>query len=650
MYRRNYYRFGTVMAISVLFTACGSIAANAGSSPAGREQINQVSLLQGLTYGDYYGSITVSRLKELGDTGIGTFDALNGELIMLDGTVYRAAYDGTVEAVADEETIPFSNVTFFDADETVKLTDIDSVDSLKEELNGKVSETGENRFYMITAEGTFRDMNVRSELPQTEPYRPLAEVLETDQTVFDYENIKGTVVGLYCPSYMSDLNAVGWHFHFISDDRKAGGHVLDLSADELEVRIDRTDGFSMVLPDNEMFNGFDLTVDQSEDIKKVETGEGDSGVRTEQMEAVYLGVDNYGDQAVNKDTKETFRYRFLIDGKEVLFAIDSGEQNEDGEYEYPIQNILKEQYPFRITVEGSVVTAAEEIHDEEVTEYDPVVQGTPGIRTVGNFLKTAMEPVGTTLYIYGGGWDWQDVGSSLQARTIGVSSDWVRFFVEQDENFTFKSKDGNEDNSDPSNSYYPYGGYNEYYYAGLDCSGFLGWALYNTLETEDGKDGYVTFASAYSKMLAQEGYGDYTREIEAPVKNHDCEMKPGDIMSTGGHVWISLGTCSDGSVVVLHSTPADSRTGQPGGGVEVSAIGLSEECEAYQLADRYMSEHYPEWYERYPVKLADPETYFSTENENAGRFAWDPEKGKVKDPDGVRDMTPEQVLDYLFDA
>ena len=97
-----------------------------------------------------------------------------------------------------------------------------------------------------------------------------------------------------------------------------------------------------------------------------------------------------------------------------------------------------------------------------------------------------MEPVGTTLYIYGGGWDWQDVGSSLQARTIGVSSDWVRFFVEQDENFTFKSKDGNEDNSDPSNSYYPYGGYNEYYYAGLDCSGFLGWALYNTLETEDG--------------------------------------------------------------------------------------------------------------------------------------------------------------------
>ena len=369
-----------------------------------------------------------------------------------------------------------------------------------------------------------------------------------------------------------------------------------------------------------------------------------------QLKAIYLGVDNYGAEEVNKDTKEAFQYRFLVAGKEVLLGIDSGEQNENGEYEYPVQNVLKEQYPFEITVKGDTVVSAREIREDGIPAFDSVVNGIPGEKTLGNFLKIAMEPVGTTLYIYGGGWDWQDAGSSVQAKTIGVSPDWVRFFWEQDENFTYKSKDGNEDNADPAKSYYPYGGFNEYYYAGLDCSGFLGWALYNTFETENGKDGYVTFASAYAKKLAEEGYGDYTRKIEAPVLNHDCEMKPGDIMSIGGHVWISLGTCGDGSVVILHSTPADSRTGQPGGGVELSAIGLSEECEAYQLADRYMSEYYPEWYERYPVKLADPETYFSTENENAGRFTWDTDKGEVKDPERVRDMTPQQVLDYLFDG
>ena len=127
-------------------------------------------------------------------------------------------------------------------------------------------------------------------------------------------------------------------------------------------------------------------------------------------------------------------------------------------------------------------------------------------------------------------------------------------------------------------------------------------------------------------------------------------MKPGDIMSMDGHVWISLGTCSDGSVVILHSTPAYSRTGQPGGGVELSAIGLSEACEAYLLADRYMSEYYPEWYERYPVKLAEPESYFSFSKDSAGRFSWDTGENGLSDPEGVGDMKPEQVLAYLFAA
>ena len=287
---KKFQRIGIVLAMSVLLTACGNSndkstgteSANSGStesatasdsSTGGRDVINQVSLLQGLTFGDYNGSVPVSQLKKLGDIGIGTFDALNGELIMLEGTVYRAASDGTIEVVPDDEKIPFANVTFFDSDEVIKLNNIDNVNTLKAELDKKVNEAGKNRFYMIKAEGTFTKMDVRSELPQKKPYKPLAKVLETDQTFFNYENIKGTVVGLYCPEYMNDLNAVGWHFHFISEDRKAGGHVLDLSATETNVTMDRTDYFSMTLPDNEMFNEFDLTIDQSEDIKKVETGD-----------------------------------------------------------------------------------------------------------------------------------------------------------------------------------------------------------------------------------------------------------------------------------------------------------------------------------------------------------------------------------------
>ena len=106
----------------------------------------QVSLLQGLTYGDYDGSVTLGEVKRHGDTGIGTFDRLNGELILLDGQVYRAAGDGTVEVVPDEETIPFSNVTFMDADESKDLKEIPDYDTLQAELNRIVEERGKNRF------------------------------------------------------------------------------------------------------------------------------------------------------------------------------------------------------------------------------------------------------------------------------------------------------------------------------------------------------------------------------------------------------------------------------------------------------------------------------------------------------------------------
>ena len=237
------------------------------------EVINQVSLLQGLTFGDYTGSVTVAELKKMGDIGIGTFDKLNGELIMLDGVVYRAAGDGSVEVVNDEETIPFADVTYFDNDEEQKADAVESIDALKELLNKKVEELGENRFYMVRIDGVFPEMHVRSELAQEKPYQPLAKVLETDQTFFDFEDEKGTVVGLYCPAYMNMLNAVGWHFHFISDDRQAGGHVVDLRGDKATIRWDYTQEFSMKLPDSEAFKDYDLTVDQSEDIKKVETGE-----------------------------------------------------------------------------------------------------------------------------------------------------------------------------------------------------------------------------------------------------------------------------------------------------------------------------------------------------------------------------------------
>lgn len=367
-------------------------------------------------------------------------------------------------------------------------------------------------------------------------------------------------------------------------------------------------------------------------------------------EAVYLGVENYGSEEVNKDEKDNFSYRFEVKGKEKILKIDNGVKNSDEEYEYPIQNLLKEGYSYEIQIEDGVVTSVEEKENAEKELYQPPVSGIPGEKTLKNFLATALMPVGTTLYVYGGGWDWQDVGSAIQTRTIGVSQDWVRFFQSQNENYTYRDKDGNEALKDAANSYYPYGGYNEYYYAGLDCSGYVGWVNYNVMNTESGQDGCVMGATKTAKTYSEKGWGDWTQEIEKPVDYENSSFNPGDIFSIKGHVWMCVGTCEDGSILILHSSPTDSRTGQPGGGPQLSAIGEDETCEAYQLAERYMSEYFPEWYERYPIALKDYEKYTAVEGEYTGKFSWNltGQNGGLKDPDNYRNMTPEEILEDLF--
>ena len=234
------------------------------------ESLNQVSLLQWLTLWDYYWSKTIKELKWLWNIGLWTFDWLNGELIMLDWVVYRANDKLEIEVPSDDEWIPFANVTFFDNDEEYELKDIKDIASLKEQLDSKVNELWDNRFYFAAITGKFNSIYIRSEKKQSEPYKPLAEVLSVDQTEKTLNDVEGTVVALFTPAYMSDLNAAWWHFHFITSDRKNWGHVLDLDLNDASIIWDYTDNFMLHLPDWKFFRSLDLTVNQDEDIKKVE--------------------------------------------------------------------------------------------------------------------------------------------------------------------------------------------------------------------------------------------------------------------------------------------------------------------------------------------------------------------------------------------
>lgn len=255
----------TILTAAMLFNT-----ASAAQPKVQRETLYQVALLQSLAMGYFDGSITVKDLKTHGDTGIGTFEGLDGEMIVLDGVVYRANQNCQINVVADKVTVPFSNVTFFDKDFSVKLKNLRDKESLEKILTASVDKHGANSFYMVKIHGTFNEILVRSELGQSKPYPTLVEALQATQKERTFENISGTVVGLYCPDFMTSLNSTGWHFHFVSDDKKFGGHVLGLDLKSGTADLDKTDNFDMGLPNKANFNELNFKVDLREQIRKAE--------------------------------------------------------------------------------------------------------------------------------------------------------------------------------------------------------------------------------------------------------------------------------------------------------------------------------------------------------------------------------------------
>ena len=174
--------------------------------------------------------------------------------------------------------------------------------------------------------------------------------------------------------------------------------------------------------------------------------------------------------------------------------------------------------------------------------------------------------------------------------------------------------------------------------------------MYNTFETEDGKGGYVYPSTENSMRLADRGWGDLIQKAPFMGRRNDKSVHPGDIISIKGHVWISLGTCRDGSVLLSHSSPSFSRSGQPGGGVQIAALGENKDCAAFKIANKFMNEYYPEWSRRYETTLVSPDVYFDFQDDRAGIFSWytDGRNGGLTDPEDIKHMDPKDVLDLLF--
>lgn len=77
--------------------------------------------INALVEGIYEEKIPFTTIKQHGDFSLGTFDHLDGEIIMLDGKIFQIKDDGHVEEVDEDALTPFACVTFFKTDKTAEL-------------------------------------------------------------------------------------------------------------------------------------------------------------------------------------------------------------------------------------------------------------------------------------------------------------------------------------------------------------------------------------------------------------------------------------------------------------------------------------------------------------------------------------------------
>ncbi len=232
----------------------------------------QVSTLSALMLGHYQGAMTVKDLLANGSLGVGTYEDLDGEAIIIDGKAYKGLAGGAVVEARPDEKVAFalvsSDLMAGSVFQASGIPDIATLESRMDDVR-KIECKGDNYSCFVRVDGTFDSVLVRACAKQAKPYKPFPLVAKS-QVEKQVERIEGTIVGFWVSPYLTH-SYFGWHLHFISRDRKTlGGHVLACSLKVGLIGVKRITDFRSILPTDEAFAKLDLGRDMAKELAAVE--------------------------------------------------------------------------------------------------------------------------------------------------------------------------------------------------------------------------------------------------------------------------------------------------------------------------------------------------------------------------------------------
>ena len=226
----------------------------------------QVSTSGALVAGLYEKEVDVKSILEHGDFGLGTFANLDGEMVVLDGRVYQVQGTGRVSEASPDAGAPFAVVTRFSPQTDVETAPVANFKDLEARCD-EYRNSG-NIFYAVRLDGRFGRVRTRAVNPP-QPGTRLVDAAKA-QKEFLFSDIDGTLVGLWSPGFSSAFSVAGYHFHFLSNDRQHGGHVLDVDAGSLRLRVEALTEYHLALPESEAFLKADLSKNTAEELAYAE--------------------------------------------------------------------------------------------------------------------------------------------------------------------------------------------------------------------------------------------------------------------------------------------------------------------------------------------------------------------------------------------
>ncbi len=217
----------------------------------------QLGNTSALFSGAIEGDTTYGQLKSKGDFGLGTLNDIDGEMVALDGHFYQIKQKGETIPIDPNWKTPFVELVKFSHSNVIHFEKIDNYAILKQFLKSKLD--NQNIPYAIKITGIFQLLTLRSRSPRT----ALKTKVQIEETYFT-ENVKGTLVGFFFPEYLLSLTVPKFHFHFIADNKKLSGHVLELKAKNVDIEINAINQIELAFPQTPTYKNAKMTAATAE--------------------------------------------------------------------------------------------------------------------------------------------------------------------------------------------------------------------------------------------------------------------------------------------------------------------------------------------------------------------------------------------------